>query len=294
MYATQIEPGSSVSLQRLDTRTSREITEEAGRDELRRLAVELGELQEYLWAAGTHALLVVFQGMDTSGKDGAIREAFREVNPAGVIETPFKVPSAIELAHDFLWRIHQRTPELGEIAIFNRSHYEDVVVVRVHELVPKDVWSTRYDQINDFERMLTANNTIICKFFLHVSKEKQEERLIARESDLTDAWKLSVSDWKEREYWDDYQSAYADAIEKCSTKHAPWYVVPADQKWFRNLAVAEVLVHTLRPYLKGWRAKLERQAATQLAALKQARSDGTIPRPVEKDDSNGKAAEGKT
>lgn len=293
MYATQIKPGSSVSLKRLTTRTTRKITKEAGLEELKRLTVELGELQEYLWAAGTHALLVVFQGMDTSGKDGAIREAFREVNPAGVIETPFKVPSAIELAHDFLWRIHQRTPELGEIAIFNRSHYEDVVVVRVHDLVPKEIWSARYDQINEFERILTDNKTIICKFFLHVSKEKQEERLIEREADLTDAWKLSVSDWTERAYWDEYQSAYGDAVGRCSTKFAPWYVVPADQKWFRNLAVTEVLVRTLRPYLKEWRAKLEREAAAQLAALERARAEGTIPRPALPGDESGKAAEDK-
>ncbi len=285
MYGSQIKPGSSVSLKRHRTRTTNSISKEAGLDELHKLAVELGELQELLFAAGTHSLLVVLQGMDTSGKDGTIREAFKEVNPAGIRVASFKVPTPTELAHDFLWRVHSQTPDRGQIAIFNRSHYEDVVVVRVHDLVPRSVWSARYDQINEFERLLSENQTIICKFFLHVSKEEQEERLLAREADLTDAWKLSVADWTEREHWDSYQEAYADAIARCSTKHAPWHLIPSDQKWFRNLAVTESLVKELRPYRKQWLAKLETEARTQLQALEDARAAGTIAKP-----SNSKSA----
>jgi PPK2 family polyphosphate:nucleotide phosphotransferase len=291
VYGTQIKPGSSVSLERHKTRTNDSVSKEEGLAELRTLAAELCDLQKLLFAAGTHALLVVLQGMETSGKDGTIREAFREVNPAGVTVTPFKVPTPAELAHDFLWRVHPFAPARGQIAIFNRSHYEDVVVVRVHDLVPKEIWSARYDQINEFERLLTDNQTIVAKFFLHVSKDEQEDRLLDREADLTDAWKLSVTDWAEREHWDSYQKAYSDALERCSTRHAPWTVIPSDQKWFRNLAVTEALVKQLRPYSKAWSAQLESEAAARLAELERARSEGSIPRPT-KPDSSAKSSEG--
>jgi PPK2 family polyphosphate:nucleotide phosphotransferase len=279
VYGTRIEPGANVSLKALKTRSPGRLSKEDGKARLAELARELGELQKLLYSAGTHSLLVVFQGMDTSGKDSSIREAFAEVNPTGITVTPFKVPTEEELAHDFLWRIHQHTPESGQIAIFNRSHYEDVVVVRVRKLVPRKVWAARYDRINAFEQLLAENNTIICKVFLHVSKDEQERRLLDREADLTDAWKLSVNDWYERDHWGTYQQAYEDAIGKCSTRHAPWHVIPADQKWYRNLAVAEAIVRSLRPYRKSWVTKLEAEARTQLDAIAEARKQGRIPEP---------------
>jgi PPK2 family polyphosphate:nucleotide phosphotransferase len=282
VLATRIKPGSSISIKDLATRAKTDLTKVEGLALLAAKSVELGALQELLFAAGTHSLLVVLQGMDTSGKDGTIREVFRDVNPAGVSVVPFKVPTAEELGHDFLWRIHQHTPNRGQIVIFNRSHYEDVLVVRVHDLVDKAIWSDRYEQINRFEELLADNNTIICKLFLHVSKDEQEQRLLAREQDITDAWKLSVGDWTERGFWNDYQKAYQDVLSKCSTEHAPWHVIPADQKWLRNLAVVEVLLETLAPFADGWQDKLESEAKVQLAALEEAREAGTIPRPSKK------------
>ncbi len=285
MYGTRIDPGANVSLKALKTRSPGRLSKEEGKSRLAELTDELGQLQKLLYSAGTHALLVVLQGMDTSGKDGSIREAFADVNPTGVTVVPFKVPTEEELAHDFLWRIHQHTPRLGQITIFNRSHYEDVVVVRVKKLVSRRIWAARFEQINTFEQLLADNNTIICKLFLHVSKDEQEQRLLEREADLTDAWKLTVTDWYERDHWGTYQQAYADAIEKCSTRHAPWHVIPADQKWYRNLAVTEAVVRSLRPYRKAWVAKLEAEARTQLAAIAEARLQGRIPEPppVERD-----------
>jgi PPK2 family polyphosphate:nucleotide phosphotransferase len=189
----------------------------------------------------------------------------------------FKVPTPEELAHDFLWRVHKQTPERGQVVIFNRSHYEDVLAARVHDLAPKSVWSQRFDQINAFERLLTDNQTILVKCFLHISKDEQEERLLAREEETVKAWKLAVKDWQEREHWDKYRKAYEDALEKCSTDHAPWHVIPADQKWFRNLAVSEILVKTLNRYRTDWEAKLEDVSRTALASLREARETGEIP-----------------
>jgi PPK2 family polyphosphate:nucleotide phosphotransferase len=180
--------------------------------------------------------------MDAGGKDGTIRHVMTGLNPQACRVTSFKVPSEEEADHDFLWRIHKAVPRLGEIGIFNRSHYEDVLVARVHELAPKEVWSGRYDQINDFEKILFRNQTIILKFFLYISKEEQAKRLLARIDDPQKNWKVSPADLREREYWDDYMKAYEDALERCSTRWAPWYVIPADKKWFRNLAVSEVIV----------------------------------------------------
>jgi PPK2 family polyphosphate:nucleotide phosphotransferase len=207
---------------------------------------ELEALQEQLYAEGKHKLLVILQGMDTSGKDGVIRRAFDGVNPLGVRVASFKVPTAPELAHDYLWRIHQQTPGKGEMVIFNRSHYEDVLVVRVHNLVPKDVWEKRFDQINDFERLLAEEGTVIIKFFLHISKDEQKERLLDRLNDPTKHWKFSVGDLAERKLWDEYMEAYEDVLSKTSTRWAPWYIVPANRKWYRNLVVASVLVDTLK------------------------------------------------
>jgi PPK2 family polyphosphate:nucleotide phosphotransferase len=186
----------------------------------------------------------------------------------------FKAPTPQEAAHDFLWRVHQAAPAKGLLTIFNRSHYEDVLVGRVHELVPPEVWKRRYEQINQFESLLTACNTIVVKFYLHISKGEQEERLLARENDKDKAWKLSPTDWIERRYWDDYMAAYEDALSKCSTHAAPWYIVPANHKWFRNLAIAQTLVDTLRPHEQEWRAALEERGRAALEALGKLRGTG--------------------
>ena len=222
-----------------------------------RLIEELVELQELLYAVRSHSVLIILQGRDTSGKDGTIRHVAGPLNSQSCSVASFKVPTEDELAHDFLWRVHAKAPPTGDIKIFNRSHYEDVLVVRVHELVPEAVWRQRYEQINAFERLLADSGTIILKFFLHISKEEQEQRLVKREKDPIKSWKLSVNDWKEREHWDKYTAAYEEALKRCSTKHAPWFIVPSDKKWFRNLAVAETLRDALMPFRKDWLAKIE-------------------------------------
>jgi PPK2 family polyphosphate:nucleotide phosphotransferase len=222
-----------------------------------KLIEELIELQELLYAARRQSLLIILQGRDTSGKDGVISHITGPLNSQSCSVASFKVPSEEELAHDFLWRIHKRTPQSGEIKIFNRSHYEDVLIVRVHNLVPRKIWRQRYKHINAFEQSLTDSSTIILKFYLHISKEEQEERLLAREKDATKSWKLSVGDWKEREYWDDYTAAYEAVLNKCSSRQAPWFIVPADKKWFRNLAVAEAIRDALAPFRTEWLDELE-------------------------------------
>ncbi|MBA4398876.1 MAG: polyphosphate kinase 2 family protein [Chloroflexi bacterium] len=217
-----------------------------GLELLGRLNQELEKLQELLYAEHKHRVLVVLQGMDTSGKDGVIRHVFEGVNPQGVRVASFKVPTPEELDHDYLWRIHKQTPAKGEIVIFNRSHYEDVLVVRVHELVPEMVWKKRYNQIREFERHLVQEGTIILKFFLHIDLDEQKERLQARLDDPTKTWKFNPGDLKERAHWDKYIEAYEDAFNKTSTVEAPWYIVPANKKWYRNLVIASVLVDALK------------------------------------------------
>lgn len=269
-FTFPVEPGQRVTLHDYDTRYDADISREDGEKEFEALTEELDDLQELLYAAGSHSLLVILQGMDTSGKDGTIRKVFSQVSPLGCRVQGFKVPTPEELAHDFLWRVHRVTPQKGEIVAFNRSHYEDVLVVRVHNLVPQDVWSKRYQQINDFERLLADTQTIILKFFLHISNAEQKERLLKREEDVEKAWKLSAADWKERRYWNDYQTAYEDALHACSTSYAPWHIVPADRKWFRNLAVATTIVETLRSYKETWLQSLDQmstQALQELQAL---------------------------
>ena len=217
----------------------------AARKELREIGGKLGELQARLYAEGRRALLIVLQGMDTAGKDGTIRHVFSMVNPQGVRVTSFKKPTHLELAHDYLWRVHAHTPARGEIGIFNRSHYEDVLVVRVHNLVPPEVWGRRYEHINAFEKLLTDEGTRIVKFFLHISKEEQKERLEARLQNPRKNWKFNPADLEERALWDSYMDAYRAALEQTSSPYAPWYAVPADRKWQRNLIVARVLLQTL-------------------------------------------------
>jgi PPK2 family polyphosphate:nucleotide phosphotransferase len=205
----------------------------------------MDELQYRLSAERKRALLIVLQGLDAAGKDGTIRHVMSGMNPQGCKVTSFKVPSAVEAAHDFLWRIHRAVPGLGEVGIFNRSHYEDVLVVRVHKLVPKEVWSRRYDQINEFESILAENRVRLLKCFLHISKDEQRKRLSERIHDPARQWKISEADFHERKFWNDYTAAYEDAIGKCSTKQSPWFIIPSNKKWFRNLAVSHIIVETL-------------------------------------------------
>lgn len=248
------------------------------RAETQKLGERMEELFDLMFFAGTHSLLIVLQGMDAAGKDGMIRHILGFCHAQSCRVASFKVPTPPELAHDFLWRCHAQTPGKGEITIFNRSHYEDVGVVRVHNLVPEEVWRKRYGHINDFEKMLAENGTIILKVFLHVSKEEQEARLVERENDPNAAWKLSVGDWKEREHWDAYQHAYSEAIGRCCSKEAPWLVVPADKKWWRDRIVTEAIVKLLEPYEKGWRACLEEVGARAKAELAEFRA-GQAPGP---------------
>ena len=205
----------------------------------------LSRLQYLLYAEGRRALLVVLQAMDAGGKDGTIRHVMSGLNPQSCRVTSFKVPSAAELAHDFLWRIHAAAPAKGEIGIFNRSHYEDVLVARVHKLVSEKTWSARYGQINRFEEILSANGVRILKFYLHISKAEQRKRLEARVEDPTKNWKISPADIAERKRWGAYVAAYEDALSRCSTKDAPWFIIPANHKWFRNLAVSQIIVEAL-------------------------------------------------
>jgi len=275
-YVTEVSPGKRVNLTTISTREDGGLDKESANAKFDALALELGELQDLLYAAKTHSLLVILQGLDTSGKDGTIRNVFKDVDPIGCHVTPFKVPTEEELAHDFLWRVHPHVPGLGMMTVFNRSHYEDIVVTRVKDLVPPSVWQKRYDQINDFERSLVANKTIIAKYYLHISQAEQEERLRAREQDVAKAWKLSAQDWIERRAWDAYWAAYDDALTKCNTADATWRIVPADRKWFRNLAIADDLVRILRPLKNEWLAKLKKQGELEMAAIKAAREAGKI------------------
>jgi PPK2 family polyphosphate:nucleotide phosphotransferase len=205
----------------------------------------LDKLQYLLYAEHKRTLLIVLQGLDAAGKDGTIRHVMSGVNPQGCQVTSFKKPSAEEMAHEYLWRIHKAVPEYGNIGIFNRSVYEDVLVVRVHDLVPKEVWSQRYDQINAFEKLLTGNNVHILKFFLHISKDEQKKRFQQRIDDPDRRWKISEADFDERKFWDEYVDAYEAVLTKCSTEHAPWFIIPSNKKWFRNLAVSHIIAETL-------------------------------------------------
>ncbi|HVP91407.1 MAG TPA: polyphosphate kinase 2 family protein [Terriglobales bacterium] len=244
-----VKPGTRVRLADMDPGDTAGIKDkEEARDVLERNRLRLQDLHTLLYAENRRALLIVLQGMDASGKDGTIRHVMSGVNPQGCEVTSFKVPSAEELDHDFLWRIHKAVPPKGDIGIFNRSHYEEVLVVRVHRLVPREVWSGRYEQINRFEQILSENNLKILKFFLHISKDEQKKRLRERLADPTKNWKMSLQDLKERELWGDYMKAYEDALTECSTTCAPWFVIPADNKWFRNLSVSEIIIEALESF----------------------------------------------
>lgn len=241
-----VKPGEKVKLSKYDAdETLGWEKDHKMKSALEKTLVRIDSLQYVLYAEQKRAVLIVLQGLDAAGKDGTIRHVMSGVNPQGCHVTSFKVPSPEEAAHDFLWRAHKAVPGYGELGIFNRSHYEDVLVVRVHNLVPKPVWSARYDEINNFEAILDSNNMKILKFFLHISKDEQKKRLLERVDDPAKRWKISKADFKERRFWDAYQAAYEDALTKCSTDHAPWYIIPANKKWFRNLAVSHIIAETL-------------------------------------------------
>jgi len=244
----RVEPGSKFRIADRDPGDTSLAPDgrEPVRNRTEKLTARLGRLQALMYAEHKHKLLIVLQGMDTSGKDGTIRSVFDGVNPTGVRVASFKVPSPYELDHDYLWRIHHQVPARGEMVIFNRSHYEDVLVVRVHEIVPPKVWKKRFDQINDFERMLTDNGTTILKFFLHIDKAEQRKRLQARIDDPKANWKYNSGDLTERALWDSYATAYEDMLKKTSTEWAPWYVVPGNAKWYRNLVVSTVIVEAMK------------------------------------------------
>ncbi|MBI5934701.1 MAG: polyphosphate kinase 2 family protein [Chloroflexi bacterium] len=243
-----VKPGSKINLSKIDPNDTGDFKggKEKGLLEVEKLNAKLEELQELLFAEGKHKILIVLQAMDTGGKDGVIRRVFDGVNPQGVRVAAFKVPTEEELAHDYLWRVHKVVPGKGEIVIFNRSHYEDVLVVRVHNIVPRATWKQRYEQINAFERHLAETGTTILKFYLHIDRDEQKERLQARLDDPAKHWKFRLGDLEERKLWPDYMKAYEDALSKTSTEHAPWYIVPANRKWYRDLVISTVLVDTLK------------------------------------------------
>jgi PPK2 family polyphosphate:nucleotide phosphotransferase len=240
-----VKPGSRVRLAKLDASATYGYDKASAEPLLEKQMDRLSTLQDRFWAEAKRSVLVVLQGIDAAGKDGTIKKVMEAFNPMGCPVSSFKVPTAEELAHDYLWRIHKRVPGKGEIGIFNRSHYEDVLVVRVHGLVPRRVWSARYEQINDFEGTLAASGTTIVKFFLTIDRDEQRKRIQARYDDPTKRWKFSMGDLAERARWDDYQAAFDEALTKTSTDVAPWYVIPANRKWFRNLAVATILAETM-------------------------------------------------
>jgi len=241
-----VEPGSKIDLGKIDPSFSgHDLNHKKADAEIEKDRQRLAELQYLMYAEGKHSLLIVLQALDAGGKDGTVNHVLSAMNPQGCSVTGFKQPTSEDLAHDFLWRVHPHAPGHGRVTVFNRSHYEDVLVVRVHKLAPKPVWSKRYEMINDFEALLASNGTKILKFFLHISKEEQLERFKQRIDDPARNWKISESDYTERELWDDYTAAFEDALSKCSTKHAPWFVIPANHKWFRNLAVARIVAETM-------------------------------------------------
>ncbi len=240
-----VEPGTTISLADIDPDATGGFEKDASKEALDIERDRIRKVQERLYAEHRRSLLVVFQAIDTGGKDGTIRGVFDGVNPQGCQVSSFKVPSIEELDHDFLWRYHLRTPRRGMIGVFNRSHYEDVLVVRVKDLVPEAIWQQRYGLINDFERLLTESGTVVLKFFLHISKDEQKRRLEERIVDPEKHWKFDPGDLIERKSWDAYQLAFGDALSRCSTPYAPWHVVPANRKWYRNLAVARTIADTL-------------------------------------------------
>jgi PPK2 family polyphosphate:nucleotide phosphotransferase len=276
-----VEPGASVKLADFDPGfKSKHDPKKDALSEIQDCVQQLDELQYKMWAEHRHSLLIVLQGLDAAGKDGVVRHVLSGMNPESCRVASFKKPTADELDHDFLWRVHPHAPARGTVAIFNRSHYEDVLVVRVHNLVAKKVWSKRYDLINDFERSLyVENGTTIVKFFLHISKEEQLARFAQRLDDPLRQWKISDSDYSERDYWDDYTAAFEDVLANTSTKHAPWLVIPSNHKWFRNLAISHILVETM----KGMDLQLPK-VTVDLAKIREEFHRATETEAVSRDD----------
>ena len=260
--------GAKVKLERTPTGPPKKTDKEVAKTEFDVLGEELFDLQDLLWGAKMNSVLIVLQGRDTAGKDGTIKHVVGSLNPRGVSVTSFGVPSTEEREHDFLWRVHCKTPRLGEFSIFNRSHYEDVLVARVNNLVPKALWKSRYQHIRDFETLLWEHGTLILKFFLHISQEEQEQRLLAREEEPRKAWKIAAGDWEDRKHWADYTRAYEDVFALTSTEQAPWHLVPSDAKWYRNLVVARAVAEALRPYRETWQARLDEVGKQKKAELR--------------------------
>ena len=250
------------------------MSKKKARQRLAALGEEMFALQDAMWGSKVNGVMVVLQGRDSADKDGAIKNVAGFLNPRGINVVSFGAPTLEERQHDFLWRVHRHAPRLGEFAIFNRSHYEDVLVARVHGLVPKKLWKERYGHIADFEELLAEHGTIVLKYFLHISKQEQKERLLEREESASTAWKLNPNDWRERDYWDEYTAAYEDAISKTTAPHAPWIVVPANAKWYRDLVIAESIVDALRRHRKHWTSTLDamgREGRAGLAAYRAQR-----------------------
>jgi PPK2 family polyphosphate:nucleotide phosphotransferase len=271
-YALKLDGSRRVRLEDIDPTDTAGVEKDEGLERIERLGAELAELENLLTYAGTHALLVVLQGRDASGKDGSIRKILEFTNVQNAYVKAFKVPTEDERAHDFLWRAHMAVPRQGFMALFNRSYYEDVLAARVHRLVPEHVWRGRYAHINAFEKLLLDANVILLKFCLHVSAGEQYDRLRAREKDPRTAWKLNPEDWREIPLWDEMTLAYEDALARCATPDAPWYLVPADKKWFRNLAVMERMVLALRPYRKPWLETLRKMGKSAMKEIRALRA----------------------
>jgi PPK2 family polyphosphate:nucleotide phosphotransferase len=274
-YAHRIEGERQIALADFDSGADAGLQRKEAKQQTARLIAEVIELQQLLYAVRLQSVLVILQGRSTSGKDGTIRHVMGPLAPQSCTVAAFTPPTAAEHAHDFLWRVHAQTPPAGHITIFNRSHYEEVLVARVHQLVPEEVWRLRYAHINAFERLLVDSATILLKCYLHISKEEHKQRLLAREAKLHKSWKLTVADWQEREHWEAYTTAYEDVLNRCSTPHAPWFLVPADKKWFRDLAVAEALRDALCPFREQWLEQLETMGQDHRQAIEAYHRSGT-------------------
>ncbi len=267
------ERGEKVRLDDISAEPPKGMTKEKARERFAKLGAEMFELQDAMFGAKVNSVMVVLQGRDSAGKDGAIKHVAGCLNPRGVNVVSFGTPTAEERQHDFLWRVHRHAPRLGEFAIFNRSHYEDVLVVRVHSLVREKLWKERYGHIADFEELLAEHGVIVLKFFLHITRKEQKARLLEREKAPETAWKLNPNDWKERDHWDEFTAAYEDAISKTAAPHAPWIVVPANAKGYRNLVIAEAIVGALREHRKGWKKTLDAMGRQGRAGLTAYRAE---------------------
>ena len=267
--------GAKVRLDDISAEPPKGMTREKAQARFATLGAQLFELQDAMFGAKVNSVVVVLQGRDGAGKDGTIKHVVGNLNPRGVNVISFGVPTTEEREHDFLWRVHRHAPRLGEFSIFNRSHYEDVLVVRVHDLAPKKVWKERFGHIADFEELLAEHGTIVLKYFLHITSKEQKERLLERERDKKTAWKLNPNDWMERDHWDNYTRAYEEAISRTAAPHAPWTIVPANAKWYRNLVIAESIVDALRGQRKSWERKLDEMGRAGRAGLDKYRAQLT-------------------